>query len=329
MASSNRYTALIIIPCLNEEAHIGSLLAQLAVKTDPEKFRIIVADGGSQDRTRKIVEKFSAEHPNIVLFDNPYKIQSWAVNLCVSEFGDEADYLIRIDAHCEYPDDYCAQLIQEAKATNADSVAVSMETVGRRPFQKSNAAAQNSKLGNGGAKHRSMVSGQWVDHGHHALMTVSAFCNVGGYDVAFKANEDAELDYRLSAAGYRIWLTSKTRCTYFPRQSVTSLFRQYQNYGFGRAQNLIKHRVVPKARQMLPVTILPIILLSTLAIFHWAAMIPLIGWVGVCLSYGFYLAYQKRDWSISLAGLSAMTMHLAWSIGFWRQLAVAATKPGD
>lgn len=329
MISSNRYTAVIIIPCLNEGAHIGSLLAQLATENDPQKFKIIVADGGSQDQTKNIVQNLCTKYPNIVLFDNPYKIQSWAVNLCVSEFGDEADYLIRIDAHCEYPNDYCEQLINEAKATNADSVVVSMETVGHRGFQKSNAAAQNSKLGNGGAKHRSIVSGQWVDHGHHALMTISAFCDVGGYDVAFKANEDAEMDYRLSAAGYRIWLTSKTRCTYYPRQTVTSLFRQYQNYGFGRAQNLMKHRVVPKARQMIPVTILPIILLSALAMFHWFAMIPLISWVSVCLFYGFYLAYQQRDWSIALAGLSAMTMHLAWSIGFWRQLAVAVAKPSD
>lgn len=329
MPNSARYTAVIVIPCLDEEVHIGSLLTQLADNNDPEEFRIVVADGGSQDKTRQIIQRFCRKYPNVILFDNPYKIQSWAVNLCVSEFGDDAEYLIRIDAHCEYPDDYCKQLIDEAKATQADAVVVSMETVGHRLFQKSNAAAQNSKLGNGGAKHRSAVAGQWIDHGHHALMSISAFCDVGGYDVTFRANEDAELDFRLHEAGYRIWLTSRTKCIYHPRQTVTGLFRQYQNYGFGRAQNLMKHRVVPKTRQMIPVTVLPIVLLATFAVFHWAAIIPLLGWVGVCLLYGFYLAYQNRDWSISLAGLSAMTMHLAWSIGFWRQLFVAVAKPGD
>ena len=63
-----------------------------------------------------------------------------------------------------------------------DSVVVSMLTSGSGAVQKAVAAAQNSKLGTGGSKHRHLSAGEWVDHGHHALMRISAFTAVGGYD---------------------------------------------------------------------------------------------------------------------------------------------------
>ena len=80
------------------------------------------------------------------------------------------------------PTDYCDRLVEEAAATGADSVVVSMATKGVGAFQKATAFAQNSKLGNGGSKHREGAEGHWTDHGHHALMRVEAFRAVGGYD---------------------------------------------------------------------------------------------------------------------------------------------------
>ena len=55
-------------------------------------------------------------------------------------------------------------------------------------------------------------------------MSIPAFRAVGGYDESFSHNEDAELDYRLNAAGYRIWMTDKTLMVYYPRASVGASF---------------------------------------------------------------------------------------------------------
>ncbi|MEW6632166.1 MAG: glycosyltransferase, partial [Pseudomonadota bacterium] len=92
-------STLIVIPCLNEVAHIGGLLEQLRPAAARLGARIVVADGGSADGTQAIVEKVAAEDPNVVLLANPKRIQSAAINLAVATFGDSADYLIRIDAH--------------------------------------------------------------------------------------------------------------------------------------------------------------------------------------------------------------------------------------
>lgn len=313
-------STLIVIPCLNEAAHIGALLEQLRPAAARLGARIVVADGGSTDGTQAIVEKIVAEDPRVVLLANPKRLQSAAINLAVATFGDGADYLIRIDAHGGYPDDYCDRLVEEALAAGADSVVVSMLTSGTGAVQKAVAAAQNSKLGTGGSKHRHASQGEWVDHGHHALMRIAAFRDVGGYDESFSHNEDAELDYRLRQAGHRIWMSGRTQMVYYPRSTLKSLYVQYLGYGRGRARNVLKHRMVPKVRQMIPLLVAPVVLLALFSFIHWLAAVPFLLWAAVCLGYGAVAAIRQRNPGMALAGVSAMVMHLGWSVGFWQQL---------
>jgi succinoglycan biosynthesis protein ExoA len=314
---------MIVIPCLNEADHIGGLLGRLIGPAHRLDMTIVVVDGGSTDGTARIVEEIAASEPRIILLHNPRRLQSAAVNLAIATCADGVDSFVRIDAHGGYPDDYCDRLIEEAEATGADSVVVSMATKGHGVFQRATAAAQNSRLGNGGSPHREGARGHWTDHGHHALMTVAAFRAVGGYDESFSHNEDAELDFRLRAAGYRIWMTDKTCMTYYPRTSVVSLFRQYLGYGRGRAKNILKHRAAPKIRQMIPLLVFPVVVGASLAFISLSALIPAGLWVTVCLGYGVWLALAERNPYGPLAGVSAMVMHLAWSAGFWMQLALS------
>ncbi|RWE74572.1 glycosyltransferase family 2 protein [Mesorhizobium sp.] len=311
---------LIVIPCLNEAAHIGGLLDRLRPAAARLSGRIVVVDGGSSDGTQAIVEKIVAKDPRVILLANPKRLQSAAINLAVATLGEGADYLIRIDAHGGYPDDYCDRLVEDALATGADSVVVSMLTAGTGAVQKAVAAAQNSKLGTGGSKHRHMSEGEWVDHGHHALMRIAAFSHAGGYDESFSHNEDAELDYRLRQAGYRIWMSGRTHMVYYPRSSLKSLYLQYLGYGRGRARNVLKHRMVPKVRQMVPLLVAPVVLLALFSVVHWLAAVPFLLWAAVCLGYGLVTAVRQRNASIALAGVSAMVMHFGWSVGFWQQL---------
>ncbi|MDK1492642.1 glycosyltransferase family 2 protein [Sinorhizobium sp. 7-81] len=313
-------SSLIVIPCLNEAQHIEGLVTKLRPWLGPLNATIAIVDGGSTDGTRKIASRLAAEDERVLFLDNPKRIQSAAINRAVSELGASFDYLIRIDAHGSYPDDYCQRLVEEALATGADSVVVAMETVGVSTFQKATAFAQNSKLGNGGSKHRAGATGHWADHGHHALMRIAAFEAVGGYDETFSHNEDAELDYRLGKAGYRIWMTDKTNMVYYPRAKVGPLFRQYFGYGRGRAKNFLKHRAMPGLRQLLPLAVAPVAVGALLAVVNWIAVIPFGVWAFACLGYGAWMVLGERNPYGPLAAISAMVMHLAWSAGFWREL---------
>ena len=320
---------LAVIPCLNEAAHIEGVVRQLLADADATPdgpaLRVVVVDGRSSDGTADIVVKLAAEDGRVSLLDNPDRIQSNAVNRAIATFGDDVEYFVRIDAHAGYPRGYCATLLDEAIATGADSVVVAMRTAGHGTFQLAAAAAQNSPLGNGGSAHRKATTdpnaaGTWVDHGHHALIRVAAFRAVGGYDETFTHNEDAELDVRLGAAGYKIWMTARTWCEYYPRETPRALLRQYLNYGGGRARNVVKHRSVPKIRQMVPLMVAPALAFSLLARVNKLAAVPALAWVLACLGYGALLGARDRRPATALAGPAAMIMHLGWSAGFWRML---------
>ncbi|MDX0456204.1 glycosyltransferase family 2 protein [Sinorhizobium medicae] len=313
-------SSLIVIPCLDEASHIEALIEKLRPALTPLNAQIVIADGGSTDGTRDIARRLATEDPRVLFLDNPKRIQSAAINRAVAELGADSDYLIRIDAHGTYPDDYCERLVEDALATGADSVVVAMQTVGFSTFQKATAFAQNSKLGNGGSKHRSGAVGHWAEHGHHALMRIEAFKAVGGYDESFSHNEDAELDYRLGKAGYRIWMTDRTSMVYYPRAKIVPLFRQYFGYGRGRAKNFLKHRALPGLRQMVPLAVAPVVFGALLAIVNWMAVLPAGVWAGACLGYGVWMALGQRNPYGPLAAVAAMVMHLAWSAGFWREL---------
>jgi succinoglycan biosynthesis protein ExoA len=311
---------LAVVPCLNESAHIGKLLAQLIADAADLDLTVVVADGGSTDGTQDIVARLTGSDPRIRLVNNPKRIQSAGVNLAVREYGKGQQWLVRIDAHAEYPKDFVASLIAEARRTEASSVVVAMRSQGASCFQRAAAVAQNSVLGTGGAAHRRPGEEGFVDHGHHALFDLKHFVLVGGYDETLSHNEDAEFDVRLVRAGGRIWLTRATDITYFPRSHPLALYRQYVGYGRGRARTLIHHRLRPKVRQFLPACVLPTVLALALSPWMPFAIGPAFVWSASCLLSGVVLGLQHRTRCAFASGIAAMIIHLSWSIGFWSEI---------
>ena len=158
----------LIIPVLNEEVYIERCLTSLLRQENCNIIEVLVVDGGSTDDTVALVREMSSVRREIRLIHNPKRVQS-AV-------------FVRADAHMTYALDFTKRCV-EALRENAGTIVVYMQTVGRSCFQRAVAAAQNSKMGNGGAAHRSEGrSSGWVDHGHHAAFDRAFFQRLGGYD---------------------------------------------------------------------------------------------------------------------------------------------------
>lgn len=318
---------LIVIPCLNEERHLPALLAWLGADPAMAGGRIIVADGGSTDRSREIVRAAAAADARIVLLENPKRIQSAAVNLAVARHGEGAEFFVRIDAHAAYPADFLPRLIEAYRESSAQSVTISMRAVGEpgQCFQQAAAAAQNSVLGAGGSAHRKPGPRRFVDHGHHALFNTRAFLAAGGYDESFTHNEDAEFDVRLRAQGGKILLAADILIDYFPRRDAGALWRQYFAFGRGRARTAKKHRTPLKPRQMLPLAVIPALLLALSAPLHPIFAAPAAAWLGLCLVFGFVLGLREGKACALGAGITAIIMHAAWAAGFFSQIAKTET----
>lgn len=318
-------TFLIVIPCLDEEAYLPGLLEQLA-RENPEA-KIVVADGGSTDASRRIVEEAASRNEHIVLLDNPERRQAAAINLAVKHYGEGMRWLIRIDAHCDYPEGYCRGLLESAQRTEGTtSVVVPMVSRGRTCFQKAAATAQNSVIGTGGSPHRHVGQGRFVDHGHHALMDMALFRQVHGYRTDMAHNEDAELDLRLLQAGGRIWLEPASAIFYYPRKTIGALFRQYWGYGRGRAWTRRLHRVPLKTRQMVPLLVPVAAVIVPLALIHPVFAAPLIGWAAAILMAGVLVGARAGGGCALFSGVAAATMHMAWGAGYLYETLIARRR---
>lgn len=318
---SNPARILIVIPCLNEAPHLRALLDTLRADPRAGEARIVVVDGGSTDGSQDIVRDIAQSDPRVELLHNPKRIQSAAVNLAVRQ-NPGAAYLVRVDAHARYPADYVSRLVAACESEGVDAVTVSMraETSSNSCFQRANATAQNSVLGAGGSPHRNAGVRRLVDHGHHALFRMSVFTRAGGYNEDFTHNEDAELDARISAQGGRILLAPDILIGYFPRASARALWRQYFNFGRGRARMLLLHRQKPKPRQLAPAIVAPAVLLALATPLTPIAALPALIWLTACAAFGAFLGIKARSLCAAFAGAPAAIMHLAWSAGFCAHL---------
>lgn len=307
----------IAMPALNEERYIADAIGSIKPTTDAFDWELFVLDGGSTDRTRFVVERLAQRDPRIHLLNNDKRIQAAAVNLAARRADPRAQYLVRADCHAAYPKRFVEACVERLIEQGTASVVVPMIASGSGCVQKAIAAAQNSRLGNGGSAHRSGGWSGYVEHGHHAAFDRQAFLELGGYDESFACNEDAEFDRRLTTSGRRIFLDGAIPIEYFPRDRFRSLARQYFAYGRGRARTVLKHGAIPRMRQMAPVVVL-LGCLSSLAAAPFDLRflsLPLF-YAIACLAWGGALALKDGSSCLALSGFAAIIMHMAWGAGF-------------
>ncbi len=319
---------IVAVPVLNEERYISDCLHSLLAQEGVDPFEIIVMDGGSTDRTREIVDALGREHTNIRWIANPKRLQAAAINLAAEQAAENANILVRADAHALYPRDFIRKCLDAFLASGAESVVVPMLTAGSQGFQRAVAAAQNSRLGNGGSGHRMIGVSRFVDHGHHALFDLMFFRQIGGYNDTFSHNEDAEFDIRLHRFGGRIWLCADAPVTYFPRSDLRGLARQYFRHGAGRARTLLTHGIRPRLRQMLPLAALASVVAG---IVLWPvspafALVPL-AYILICVVWALCVAAQARDPGLIGMAAAAIAMHLSWAAGFLKSVLTHSASP--
>jgi glycosyltransferase involved in cell wall biosynthesis len=239
------------IPCLNEEHFIERCVRDALSQDYPaDRIEVILADGGSTDRTRTILTALAAEDPRVLWLDNPGRIQACGMNEIIRVA--RGDLIVRFDAHCEYAHDYVRRCVEVTRRTGADNVGGAQRAKAQTSFQRSLCAALESVLAVGGAAYRSPNREGYVDTLFCGAFRRRVFEQVGLYDPRAITNEDAELNQRILAAGGKIYLSREIVAHYYPRKSYQELARQYFRYGQGRARTLLKHRKLVTVRPLIP-----------------------------------------------------------------------------
>lgn len=242
----------LAIPCWNEEHYIEACLDDVFAQDYPaSSIEVLVGDGMSTDRTREILARVAERHPDrLRVIDNPKRLQAAAMNEMIE--AARGEIVIRLDVHCRYATDYVRQCVTVLSETGAQNVGGAQRALPKTWFQKALCAALDSPIAVGGAKYRSADTEGFVDTVFLGAFRKKVFDIVGNYDPNAITNEDAELNQRILEAGGKIFLSKKIVVHYFPRDSFSSLAKQYFKYGRGRARTLLKHRTLPTPRPALP-----------------------------------------------------------------------------
>lgn len=320
----------VIIPVRNEEEHIRELLRDLLAQDYPaDCYEIIVADGNSTDRTRKIVEDCAARaRPRIRYVHNPKELSSAGRNLGV--LNSHGDVVLFIDGHCRVPNTNLFRSVVTAfERTGADCLCrpQPLNMAGNTWFQDIVAHARASFVGHGldSTIYFSNCDGFVDPTSSGAIYKRSVFERVGLYDEQFDACEDVEFNHRVRRAGLSSYLSSRLAIQYRPRSNLCALFKQLFRYGRGRFRLIRKHRDALSYSQLVPAGfVLWLLLAGLLSVASRYAAIALavtVGvYMGVLLLAGAGLALRRGFLHFFVAPAVYATIHIGLGCGFWTEM---------
>jgi len=95
----------IIIPTYNEEKNIKKTLQLVLNQKTKASYEVVVVDGGSQDQTVKIAQKY------VRVLESPIKGKAYQLNLGVAQT--QSKYLIFLDADTFIPENYVERIFSE------------------------------------------------------------------------------------------------------------------------------------------------------------------------------------------------------------------------
>ena len=311
----------VVVPVRNEARFIARTLeCLLAQDYDPARFEILVVDGGSDDGTPELVADMAQAHANLRLLHNPRRLSSAARNVGIRHA--RGDVVLVVDGHCELRDrQHLCRLAAAFARSGADCIGrpQPLDVTGASTLQRAIAAARSSRLGHHPDSFIYSTEERFVPAKSVAVAyRRQVFEQVGGFDEAFDACEDVELNHRIDRAGLRCFFTPEVAVHYTPRDTLRGLFRQLVRYGRGRVRLLRKHPETFSIWSLAPGLFVAGVLLGPLAGLAWTPLAMV--YLAVLVLYAAILGAG----SIAVAGQAQ-----DYRLGLWLPLVFATIHAGS
>jgi glycosyltransferase involved in cell wall biosynthesis len=196
----------VVVPCRNEEKHIGRCLESILENDYPKKrMEILVLDGMSEDRTREMVVAYSARYPMIRLVDNPKKHIPAAMNIGIR--AAQGERIMKVDAHSTYQKEYISRCVRYQDQYGAENSGGIWKMVPGADTWTARAIVLGlaSRFGSGNANVKVGVSQPtWSDSTAFGCFKKDLFDRIGMYDEKLLSSSDLDVNQRIQAAGGRI-----------------------------------------------------------------------------------------------------------------------------
>lgn len=315
----NKPKVSIIIPSRNEEKHIAKCLnSVLASDYGVENMEIIVSDGLSTDRTRQIIEDMQKKHPNIHLIDNHKESTPHGLNAGIK--ASRGDYVMILGAHSEISENYISNNLKILEDDpKIGGVGGRILNAYENITSEAISQAMSSSFGVGNAKFRTTDYDGFVDTAAFAVYRREVFEQVGLFDENLIRNQDAEFNYRLRQAGYKIYLSKHCYAKYYVRASFKKLFVQYYEYGYWKIHFNHIYKKITSVRQVFPMLyVLNLILTASSWLFFMPLFYLTLSLTILHFLLALYFAFAKsKGLKKSLLILESFyILHISYGLGY-------------
>jgi glycosyltransferase involved in cell wall biosynthesis len=249
----------VVMPVLNEEAHLEASVQSILAQSYPSEIELIIALGPSSDETNKIAKALAKKDKRIKLLDNERGLTTVGLNAAVKIA--KHDYIVRIDAHSEPEPNYFQDGIRILLEQDADEVGGIMQAKGHSAFQKAVAYAYTSRWGIGAASYHIGGQAGEAESAYLGIFKKSALERVGGYDESIIRGEDWDLAQRIKRTGGKVWFSPQLKVTYWPRGRFSRLVKQFYSTGVWRGDLTRRDISAASKRYFVP----PLLVVSILA----------------------------------------------------------------
>jgi glycosyltransferase involved in cell wall biosynthesis len=303
----------VILPILNEEAHLKGAIDSILSQDYQGKTEVILAVGPSHDRTLEIAQQISQQDSRVVIVENPTGRTAAGLNLALKK--SQSPVIVRVDGHAQIPSNYLSLVVEILNKTGAVNVGGVMAAVGTTAFENAVAGAMRSPLGVGASRFHTGGEAGVVDTVYLGAFRREALLAIGGFDERFTRAQDWELNFRLRENGGVVYFDPRLHVTYRPRSTVKALAKQYFEYGRWRRVVSRKHSGTINYRYLAPPFALVGFTVSLLAGFIAPILFtPAAIYTLFVLLASIKIASNIREYFLLLAVIP--TMHFAWGAGF-------------
>jgi glycosyltransferase involved in cell wall biosynthesis len=334
-SKDHEITVSIIVPMRNEEKHIARCLESIMANDFPrEQMEIIVADGSSDDRSREIVNRLTKRYPQIRLIDNPKRVVSPGLNAAI--LISRGQYIVRMDAHSEYPPDYIAACVRELNKGKADVVGGRLIT---QPGAKTAAARaialiSQHPFGVGNSGFRLGWQGRYVDTVPFGAFHRDVFERVGLFRESLVRHQDFEMNARIRHSGGKIFLSPEISLTYYNLATLAQwLKRSFRDpLWVGRAW--MRYPITFCWRHGAPLALLLGLLVPLLLspIFRFAPLLSLataVLYLVFMLGSSIYIATRHGLKLLPILTFLFVSLHLLYGFGVLTGILTAFTLPKE
>lgn len=254
----------LIVPVRNEEARLREFIESLLAQT-AQPFEIVIADGGSEDKTKEIIREYIKQGHNIRLLEDANAYPGRARNLAIQAV--QTEWVAMTDAGTVVERDWLENLA--GQANGADIVLGSYEPILSTFFKECLALAFVAPAMNIGDRYLRGPSTASM------MIRKSVWEALGKFPEELRACEDLLFFERFDQIGLAIKYAPNALVRWHIADSFSSVFRRFRTYSFHTLKaGLGKSWHLAVARMYL----IGLAFLALTVVHHWAwILLPLLG----------------------------------------------------